>query len=73
MLQPQEIEDLLCLVASLDRTALIGQFKTCHTSFPLDFTDEFLRNTPLDRLKHIFVAVCLQSQQNPLMPTSHAA
>lgn len=73
MLQPQEIEDLLCLVASLDRASLIEQFKTCHTSFPLDFTDEFLRNTPLERLKHIFVAICLQSHQNPLSPTRHAA
>lgn len=61
MFQPQEIEDLLCLVASLDRASLIQQYRTCPATFPLDFTDEFLRNTPLERLKHIFVAICLQS------------
>ena len=44
MLQSQDIEDLLCLVASLDRPALIEQFKTCPATFLLDFTDEFLKN-----------------------------
>ncbi|HWB53385.1 MAG TPA: hypothetical protein VG722_04305 [Tepidisphaeraceae bacterium] len=73
MLYSQEIEDLLCLVASLDRPALIHQFKTCQAPFPLDFTDDFLSSTPLERLKHIFVAIWMQSHQNSRTPTSHAA
>ena len=73
MLHSQEIEDLLCLVASLDRPALVHQFKTCRAPFPLDFTDDFLQNTPLDRLKHIFVAICMQSTRHPMTPISHAA
>ncbi|HEY1684973.1 MAG TPA: hypothetical protein VGG19_09430 [Tepidisphaeraceae bacterium] len=71
MFQSQEIEDLLCLVASLDRPALIEQFRQCPATFPLDFTDEFLRNTPLDRLKHIFMAICLQSNRSGAI--THAA
>ncbi len=65
MLQPEQVEELICLVASLDRPALIRQFQQFRTSFPLDFTPEFLDTTELERLRHIFVAVCLQSQQVP--------
>jgi hypothetical protein len=65
MLQPEQVEELICLVASLDRPALIRQFREFRASFPLDFTPEFLATTDLERLRHIFVAVCLQSQQVP--------
>ena len=65
MLQPEQVEELICLVASLDRPALVRQFREFRASFPLDFTPEFLATTDLERLRHIFVAVCLQSQQVP--------
>ena len=73
MVQSQDIEDLLCLVASLDRQALIEQFKNCPATFPLDFTEDFLRTTPLDRLKHIFVAICLQAERSEPLHLTHAA
>jgi hypothetical protein len=71
MLQSEQIEELICLVSALGRDALIEQFRTYRATFPLDFSNEFLRTAPLERLQHIFVAVCLQSQHMPRI--SHAA
>ena len=65
MLQPQQVEELICLVAAMDRRTLTHQFLNFRGTFPLDFTPEFLQATDVDRLRHIFVAVCLQSQQMP--------
>ena len=73
MLMPCQIEELIVLVGSMDRQGLIRQFDQYHASFPLDFTPEFLSSTPLERLKHIFVAVCLQSQRMPGQMASEAA
>jgi hypothetical protein len=38
----------------------------------VDFTADFLNRLPVDRLRHIFVAMCLQSQRMP-DGFSHAA
>lgn len=65
MLQTHQIEELICLVAALDRNALVGQFNNYRASFPIDFTSEFLETQPLDRLRHIFVALCMQCQRLP--------
>jgi hypothetical protein len=65
MLASDQIEELISLVASLDRDALIQQFCSYRGSFPLDFTDGFLAGLSLDRLRHIFLAVCLQNQRFP--------
>ena len=66
-MQPSQVEDLICLVSSLDRSALINQFHTYPARFPIDFTDEFLTAEPIDRLRHIFLALCLQNQRVPAM------
>ena len=73
MLMPGQIEELISLVGSLDRTGLIRQFDEYQASFPLDFTPDFLTATPLERLKHIFVAVVLQSQRLPSEMAAEAA
>lgn len=73
MLQSQEIEELLCVVSSMDRDTLKAQFHAYRGNFPLDFTPEFLDAAPLERLQHIFVAVCLQNQRMPDVFASHAA
>jgi hypothetical protein len=65
MLQSHQIEELICLVAALDRPALVRQIRHYRAHFPVDFTQQFLDNTPLDRLRHIFLALCLQCQQMP--------
>jgi hypothetical protein len=65
MLQSQQVEELICLVSALDRDELIRQFTQYQASFPLDFTPEFLSTQPIERLRHIFLALCLQSQRMP--------
>ncbi|HEY8668593.1 MAG TPA: hypothetical protein VIL86_18245 [Tepidisphaeraceae bacterium] len=72
MLQSHQVEELICLVAALDRAMLIEQFRTYRASFPVDFTPEFLETLSDDRLRHIFVAMCLQCQRLPESP-AHAA
>jgi hypothetical protein len=64
MLQAQEIEDLITITSSLDRPALRDQFLNFRGPFPLDFTPEFLEELPLERLRHIFVALCLQTRRS---------
>jgi hypothetical protein len=66
MLRSQEVEQLISAVSAMDRHALIDQFHTYRASFPLDFTPQFLTSASLDQLRHIFVAVCLQSQHLPV-------
>lgn len=65
MLHSEQIEELICLVAALDRATLVAQFMNFRGTFPLDFTREFLETMPLDRLQHIYVALCLQTQRFP--------
>jgi hypothetical protein len=65
MLSVDQVEELIDMVAGLDRPELIQQFRSYHAVFPLDFTDDFLASLPIDRLRHIFVALCLQSKQMP--------
>ena len=72
MLHSAQIDDLMMLVASLDRDALVDQFRAYRGRFPVDFNSDFLNRTPIDKLRHIFVAMCLQNQRLPEV-MSHAA
>jgi hypothetical protein len=65
MLESHQVEELICVVASLDRATLTERFLTFRGSFPVDFTPEFLQALPVERMRHIFVALCLQAQQLP--------
>jgi hypothetical protein len=65
MLASAQVEKLICLVAALDRPAIVSQLHAFQASFPVDFTEDFLRTVSLDRLRHIFVALCLQQQRFP--------
>lgn len=65
MLQSEQIDELVCLVSVMDRENLVAQFQNYQGRFPVDFTPEFLANTPVDRLRHIFLALCLQNQRFP--------
>jgi hypothetical protein len=73
MLQQDQVEELINLVTGLDRPALLRQFIEYPARFPVDFTPEFLDQAPLDRLQHIFVALCLQTQQFPNVMSESAA
>lgn len=65
MLQPQQVEDLVTFVSSLDRDDVIHEFRRFPATFTVDFSDEFFRSQPLERLRHIFLALCLQQQRLP--------
>ena len=65
MLEAQQVEELICVVSAMDRPTLASQFRAFRASFPVDFTDQFLETTPVDRLRHIYVALCLQCQHVP--------
>jgi hypothetical protein len=65
VLQSAQIENLITLVSALDRATLINQFHAYRATFPVDFTHEYLNRLPLDKLRHIFVAMCLQNQRLP--------
>ena len=65
MLQEPQIEELICMVSSLDRSTLTKHFLNFRGNFPIDFTPEFLENLSVDRMRHIFVALCLQNQTVP--------
>jgi hypothetical protein len=72
MMAPQQIEELICLVSSLDRNGLQQQFQSYRGNFPVDFNPEFLANQPVERLRHIFLARCLQVQRMPEMACAAA-
>ena len=65
MLQSEQVEELICLISALDRETLVQQFGNYRATFPIDFTYEFLQSQPVERLRHLFLAMCLQSQRMP--------
>ena len=72
-MEAQQVEELICLVSAMDRPSLVEQFRAYRASFPVDFTDHFLQTTPVERLRHIFLALCLQCQQFPPIAPNAAA
>ena len=72
MLQSNQIEELIALVSGLDRDSLVHHLRTYRANFPVDFTVEYLNRLPTDKLRHIFVGMCLQTQRMP-DGWSHAA
>jgi hypothetical protein len=75
MLESNQVEELICVVSAMDREALVDQFRACayRAAFPVDFTEEFLQSAPVERLRHIFVALCLQCQHVPQLAPPEAA
>lgn len=73
MLQSDQIEELICVVAGLDKATLVDQFQNFRASFPIDFTHEFFDTQSVDRLRHIFLALCLEQQRLPQIVAEQAA
>lgn len=65
MLVNDQIEELICVLAAWDRDTLVSQFSLFRSNFPVDFTPEFLQALPVDKLRHIFLAMCLQNKRMP--------
>ena len=60
-----QIDRLLCLLATWDRDTLVRQFRTYPSSFPVDLTPAYLGGQTVDKLRHVFFALCLQNRRLP--------
>ena len=70
MLGSDQIEELICVLSTWDREILISQFTAFSSSFPVDFTPDFMSRTPVEKLRHLFLALCLQNQRLPEFETA---
>ncbi|MGD0786182.1 MAG: hypothetical protein ABR969_10265 [Sedimentisphaerales bacterium] len=52
----QNLEWLAVTISSLDRNEVENKIKNFQSSFKLDFTEEYLKNLTVDRLRHILFA-----------------
>jgi len=65
MLRPEQVEELIFLVSTMQRDDLVERLLHFRGNFPIDFSESFLRGLSLDRLRHIFVALCLHHSELP--------
>jgi len=65
MLDPQQAEEIMSIIAAMNREMVIERLKCFRGAFPVDFTNQFLADQPTDRLQHIYAALCLQSRSLP--------
>ena len=65
MLTAQQQELLLMQVASLSREQIVAEIRRCPARFPIDLTDEWMNRQPLEDLRHIFAAICMQCGHLP--------
>jgi hypothetical protein len=70
MLHAEQIEELITVVSALDRGALVQHLRDYQASFPVDFTREFLEQQSVDRLRHLYLAICLQQQRLPRLDST---
>jgi len=73
MLASEQIEELITVLSTWDRPMLMLQFSAFTSNFPIDFTPEYLRSVPVEKLRHVFLAMCLQNQRMPEMLMASAA
>ena len=66
-MQADQVEEMLCLISSLDRPALTHQLVEFRANFPVDFSTEFLEEQSVERLRHLLFALCMQNRYIPDM------
>lgn len=64
MVSKDGVENVLTVIAELDRFELTRRIKKFKGRFELDFTDSYLKKQSLDRLRHILMAAILTSKRN---------
>ncbi len=72
MLNAGQIDELIGVVARMDREDLVQECLHFEGRFPVDFTPAFLDGLEIDRLRHIYVAMCLQNGHVPALHASAA-
>jgi hypothetical protein len=58
------VEELAVQLASMDRRQLVDVLRTIPCHFEMDFTDGFLQEISIERLRHITLAAILQAQRH---------
>jgi hypothetical protein len=65
MHEMQQVEELIRIVSAMDRAQITARLLNHNGRFPVDFTADYLGQLPVDRLRHVFVAYCLQTRTMP--------
>ena len=64
MTPEKHLEQAATSIASLDRDELKRRIRNFKGRFKLDFTDNYLDNLGVDRLRHILLAALINAQMN---------
>jgi hypothetical protein len=67
MLCQERLEEFVSIVGAMKRPVLIDRMIHFNGRFPVDFTPDFLSRQSDERLRHIFLAMCLQDGKLPEM------
>ena len=65
MSDSRQVEEIMSIIAAMNREMVIERLKSFRGGIPVDFTNQFLADQPTDRLQHIYAALCLQSRSLP--------
>lgn len=65
MLAPEQLDELMNRIQSMDRDELIRQFRDYRAPFPIDFTDDFLKQQSIEKLRHVFAGLCIHCGRLP--------
>lgn len=65
MLKHEQIDELIQVISHLDRDELVRQFHVYPAPFPIDFTDDFLRSQPVEKLRHVLFGLCMHVGRLP--------
>lgn len=63
-------ETLMAFLAALDRCKLIDALREADCGFQVNFSDDFLAEVSMDRLRHIVLAAMLQDRSH-IAPRQH--
>jgi hypothetical protein len=58
----EELNKLITSLAAMSRQELKAMLESLRTRFPMDFTEEFLAEIPVDKLRHVTLAACLHAE-----------
>jgi len=64
MFSDRKLDKVTTSIARLGRDELTKKIKNFRGRFQLDFTDDFLQKTPVDRLRHILLAAVISTKNH---------
>jgi hypothetical protein len=73
MLSQDQVDRLLCQLATWELDTLLAQLAAYRSDFPVDLSADFLGGQTVDRVRHIFFALCVQNRRLPESLTERAA